>query len=559
MKFARNIIMPTSKTNRIALIASAFVIIALVLFALLRDNADAITLNQANSLLQSKSVKKVIVTKEYVYLKTDNGYYKIASSQVTPRMFVDYKVEVGNESNIIIYILFLVLFLGLGSLLVKFLQNRGLLGNLNFKSAENTSATSSSLELSSPIEAIKSDVSFDDIGGISDVKIELEEIIDFMKNPKRYKNFGARMPRGVLLVGPPGVGKTMIAKAVANAADVPFFYQSGASFVQIYVGMGAKRVHELFAAAKKNAPAIIFIDEIDAVGKKRDGQRNDEREATLNQLLTEMDGFEGSSGVIVIAATNKIDVLDSALLRAGRFDRRVFVELPTKKEREAILLKYLQKVPHELDVKVIANMTVGFNGAALAALVNEAALLALRQNDFHVTIEHFFQVKDKVMFGKKKLQMLNEKQKAYRIRYQAGKVVVATYFDLPFEKLMLSNEKLTPATDEPFIKEELEARVKMLIAGSVACDMKFNEHASSAKSDLDEAKEITFKMCQEYGMGTAIIPEENEEEFMLKRLYEETALLLESLGEVVENVESVLQERESITKDEVKKYINAIF
>ncbi|HFB53163.1 MAG TPA: AAA family ATPase, partial [Sulfurimonas autotrophica] len=549
----------TSKTNRIALIVSAFVIIALVLFALLRDNADAITLNQANSLLQNKSVKKVIVTKEYVYLKTDNGYYKIASSQVTPRMFVDYKVEVGNESNIIIYILFLVLFLGLGSLLIKFLQNKGMFGALNFKSTENTTATSSSLELSSPIEAIKSDVSFDDIGGISDVKIELEEIIDFMKNPKRYKNFGARMPRGVLLVGPPGVGKTMIAKAVANAADVPFFYQSGASFVQIYVGMGAKRVHELFAAAKKNAPAIIFIDEIDAVGKKRDGQRNDEREATLNQLLTEMDGFEGSSGVIVIAATNKIDVLDSALLRAGRFDRRVFVELPTKREREAILLKYLQKVPHELDVKVIANMTVGFNGAALAALVNEAALLALRQNDFHVTIEHFFQVKDKVMFGKKKLQMLNERQKAYRIRYQAGKVVVATYFDLPFEKLMLSNEKLTPATDEPFIKEELEARVKMLIAGSVACDMKFNEHASSAKSDLDEAKEITFKMCQEYGMGTAIIPEENEEEFMLKRLYEETALLLESLGEVVENVEGVLQERESITKDEVKKYINAIF
>ncbi|SFV67345.1 Cell division protein FtsH [hydrothermal vent metagenome] len=552
--------MPISKSNRIVLIVSAFAIIALVLFALLRDNADAITLHQANSLLQNKQVKKVIVTKKYVYLKTVHGYYKIASSQVTPRMFVNYKVEVENESDILIYILSLVLFFGLGTLFIKFLQNRGILRSVEFKSSEqSTNKMQSSLALNGPIEAIKSDVSFDDIGGISDVKIELEEIIDFMKNPKRYKNFGARMPRGVLLVGPPGVGKTMIAKAVANAADVPFYYQSGASFVQIYVGMGAKRVHELFAAAKKNAPAIIFIDEIDAVGKKRDGQRNDEREATLNQLLTEMDGFEGSSGVIVIAATNKIDVLDSALLRAGRFDRRVFVELPTKKEREAILLKYLDKVPHELDVKVIAGMTVGFNGAALAALVNEAALLALRQNDFHVTIEHFFQVKDKVMFGKKKLQMLGEKQKAYRITYQAGKVVVATYFDLPFEKLMLSNEKLTPATDEPFIKEELEARVKMLIAGSVACDMKFDAHASSAKSDLDEAKEITLKMCQEYGMGSAIIPEEKEEEFMLKRLYEETKLLLESLGEVVSNVESVLQERESITKEEVKKYINEIF
>jgi ATP-dependent metalloprotease FtsH len=551
--------MPTSKTNRIALVASAFIIIALILFAILRDNADAITLSQANDLLQNKQVTKVIVTKEYVYLKTKNGFYKIASSQVTPRMFVDYKVEVGSESNILVYILFLVLFLGLGSLVVKFLQSKGIFSTLHFTTKSNEAANSSSLEINAPIEAIKSDVSFDDIGGISDVKIELEEIIDFMKNPKRYKNFGARLPRGVLLVGPPGVGKTMIAKAVANAADVPFYYQSGASFVQIYVGMGAKRVHELFAAAKKNAPSIIFIDEIDAVGKKRDGQRNDEREATLNQLLTEMDGFEGSSSVIVVAATNKIDVLDPALLRAGRFDRRVFVELPTKRERESILMKYLAKVPHELDVKVIANMTVGFNGAALAALVNEAALLALRQNDFHVTLEHFYQVKDKVMFGKKKLQMLNDKQKAYRITYQAGKVIVATYYDLPFEKLMLSNEKLTPATDEPFIKQELEARVKMLIAGSVACDMKFNEHASSAKDDLDEAKEITHKMSQEYGMGSSIIPEANEEEFMLKRLYEETTLLLESLEEVMQNVERVLQDRESITKEEVKKYINEIF
>jgi ATP-dependent metalloprotease FtsH len=553
----RIVIMLTSKTNRIALIASAFVIIILVLFAILRDNADFITLNQANSLLQDKSVKKVVATKEYVYLKTDNGYYKIASSEVSPQMFVDYKVEVGGESNILIYILFLVLILGLGSLAYKFLQNRGLFSNISFQS--NKMGTETSLDMSSSIEAIKSDVSFDDIGGISDVKLELEEIIDFMKNPKRYKNFGARLPKGVLLVGPPGVGKTMIAKAVANAADVPFYYQSGASFVQIYVGMGAKRVHELFLAANKNAPSIIFIDEIDAVGKKRDGQRNDEREATLNQLLTEMDGFEGSNGVIVLAATNKIDVLDSALLRAGRFDRRIFVELPTKREREAILMKYLAKIPHELDVKIVANMTVGFNGAALAALVNEAALLALRRSDFHITLEHFYDVKDKVMFGKKKLQMLNDKQKEYRITYQAGKVIVATYYDLPFEKLMLSNEKLTPLTDEPFIKQELEARVKMLIAGIATCDMKFQEHASSAKVDLDEAKDITLKMCQEYGMGTSLLPDDDEQEIILKRLYEETIGLLESLTEVIRNVESVLLERESITKEEVKKYINAIF
>ncbi|OHD85337.1 MAG: AAA family ATPase, partial [Sulfuricurvum sp. RIFCSPLOWO2_02_43_6] len=362
----------------------------------------------------------------------------------------------------------------------------------------------------------------------------------------------------VLLVGPPGVGKTMIAKAVAAEADVPFFYQSGASFVQIYVGMGAKRVSELFSAAKKNAPAIIFIDEIDAVGKKREGGRNDEREGTLNQLLTEMDGFEETSGIVVIAATNNIDVMDAALLRAGRFDRRIFVELPTASEREAILQKYLRHIPNDLSIAEIAKMTVGFNGASLATLVNEASLLAIRQHDFQVTIEHFHQVKDKVMFGKKKLQILSQEQKRYRITYQAAKVICATYFDLPFEKLLLSNEKLTPSTDEPLIKHELESRVKMLLAGIVACNIKYNEHASSAKGDLDEAKEIVDKMIKDYGMGSSLIPTDNEKEILMKKLYDETRNLLESLQDVMKYVENVLNERESITKADVKKQLDEI-
>ncbi len=543
-----------SKTNRIALYVSAFVVVALILFAALRDNADPITLKEATKLLSEHQVKDVIATKEYVYLKTSDNFYKIASSQVNPKMFIDYKVEIQTGSSIIVYILFLILFLGLGTLLYRWWQKRE-----SYPSTHNLSESSSLLpQNSSSIEPIKSDVTFDDIGGISDVKIELEEIIDFMKNPKRYKNFGARMPRGVLLVGPPGVGKTMIAKAVAHEAGVPFYYQSGASFVQIYVGMGAKRVHELFSAAKKNSPSIIFIDEIDAVGKKRDGQRNDEREATLNQLLTEMDGFEGSSGVIVLAATNKIDVLDSALLRAGRFDRRIFVELPTKKERESILSKYLQKVPHELDVKAVANMTVGFNGAALAALVNEAALLSLRENDFQVTIEHFHHVKDKVMFGKKKLKMLSDEQKKYRITYQSGKVLSATYFDLPFEKLMLSNEKLTPNVDEPLIKHELESRIKMHLAGIVACSIKYNEHSSSAKDDLDEAKELIEKMINKYGMGSSLISSQAEEEVIMNRLYGECTVLLEKMSHVMQSIEKILYERESITKSEVKKLINEV-
>lgn len=546
--------MPNSKTNRILLYVSTFIIIALVLFAILRDNASDITLYNAQKILDNHSVKSVTITKDYVYLKTDNEFYKIASSQVTPKMFVDYKVEVDSGSSVIVYILFGVLFLGIGTLLLRWWQKHSPL----FEGVGTQSASRVDIAQNTAVEAIKSDVKFSDIGGISDVKIELEEIIDFMKNPKRYKNFGARMPRGVLLVGPPGVGKTMIAKAVAHEAGVPFFYQSGASFVQIYVGMGAKRVHELFHAAKNNAPSIIFIDEIDAVGKKRDGQRSDEREATLNQLLTEMDGFENQSGIIVIAATNKIEVLDSALLRSGRFDRRVFVELPTKRERASILEKYLNKIPHDLDVMSVANMTVGFNGASLAALVNEAALLALRQNDFQVNIEHFHQVKDKVMFGKKKLQMLSDKQKEYRVTYQAAKAITATYFDLPFEKLMLSNEKLTPTTNEPLIKHELEARVKMLLAGMVASDMKYGEHASSAKVDLDEAKELVNKMLQDYGMGSSLISVKEEDITLIGRLYNETKLLLESMNGAIKGVEEILNERESITKLDVKKEIDAL-
>lgn len=546
--------MAGSKSNKVALFASAFLVIILVLFAILRDNSESITLKEATKILENKSVKSVISSKEYVYLKTDKNIYKIASSQINPAMLANYKVIAKGGLDVVIYLLFTVLFLGFGTLFFSWFQKKK---SLKIQS-ENETKYKSSLEQTQPIQSIKSDVTFNDIGGISDVKIELEEIIDFMKKPKRYKSFGARMPRGVLLVGPPGVGKTMIAKAVAHEAGVPFYYQSGASFVQIYVGMGAKRVHELFVAAKNNSPSIIFIDEIDAVGKKRDGQRNDEREATLNQLLTEMDGFENSSGVIVIAATNKIDVLDSALLRAGRFDRRVFVELPTKKERASILTKYLDKVPHELDVNSVANMTVGFNGASLAALVNEASLLAIRQHDFQVTIEHFHQVKDKVMFGKKKLQMLSEEQKRYRVTYQAAKVICATYFDLPFEKLLLSNEKLTPSTDEPLIKHELESRIKMLLAGIVACNIKYNEHASNAKSDLDEAKEIVERMIQEYGMGSSLIASEQEKEIMMKKLYDETRNLLESLQNVMKYVEGVLNERESITKADVKKQLNEV-
>ncbi len=544
-----------SKFNNIALYASAFFIIVLIIFAVFRDTSKPITLNDAEVILQNHTVTNVVATKEYVYLQTKDAIFKIASSQVMPSMFADYKVEIEEGYSLLTTLFYIIVFLGLFSYAFRWVQKNGF--PLRPKIVQKSDATLA-MTSNEPIQAIKPNISFDDIGGISEVKVELSEIIDFMKNPKRYRSFGARMPRGVLLVGPPGVGKTMIAKAVAHEAGVPFFYQSGASFVQIYVGMGAKRVHELFMAAKKNAPAIVFIDEIDAVGKKRDGNRNDEREATLNQLLTEMDGFEASSDIIVIAATNKIDVLDSALLRAGRFDRRIFVDLPTKHERTSIIEKYLSTVAHETDIEVLSNMTVGFNGASLAALVNEAALLCLRQNNTLVTMEHFYAVKDKVVFGKRKLLMLSDEQKAHRICYQAAKALVATLYKVDFEKLLLSSETMTPPVTTPLLKHEMESRIRMLLAGIAGCELKFGEHSSSAKTDLDEAKQSVKEMIGKFGMGETLLGVSGQEEILLQKLYTQTKETLEGFGDVSSMIEAILYENESITKTQIEEKLDGL-
>ena len=540
-----NITWPNFNRNQLILLASGGIILLLLLYALLRDSSDIVSLDEATHIIQFNRIEKAVMDSQYLYLSTlDKSVVKIPISNISPQLTAHLKIEVKRENG---WVWFIFIFALIGGAVWWVMKNR--LGEI-FQPKEVSASKSEASEphSTSAPTPVKSNVRFSDIGGIGDVKEELEEIIDFLRNPKRYYNFGARMPRGVLLVGPPGVGKTMIAKAVAAEADVPFFYQSGASFVQIYVGMGAKRVHELFAAAKKNAPSIIFIDEIDAVGKKREGGRNDEREGTLNQLLTEMDGFEETSGIVVIAATNNIDVMDGALLRAGRFDRRIFVELPTAAERVSIIEKYLHTIPHELSIDEIAKMTVGFNGASLAALVNEAALLCLRNNEFQVTMEHFLAVKDKVMLGKKRLAILSEKQRHHQARYQAGKTFMATWFDLPFEKITLSNDTITPPTAEPLLKHEIEAHIRIHLAGLIACELRFKEHASNASHDIAIARELATSMVNDYGMGNSLIASEGEVEGLLKRLYDETHILLERYDRSVNKIDDILSEYEHISK-----------
>lgn len=542
-----NITWPNFNRNQLILIVSGGIVLLLLLFALLRDSGDTVTLEEAAKLIETNQVEKAFSDNGYTYFTTKNeGVVKIASSQLPPDLTANLVIEPKSGNGWIWFFLFFAVIGGAG-----FWAWKNRLGFEDDTPIEVPVVKAAAAEPEAPstnVVPAKSTVRFSDIGGIGDVKEELEEIIDFLRNPKRYYSFGARMPRGVLLVGPPGVGKTMIAKAVAAEADVPFFYQSGASFVQIYVGMGAKRVSELFSAAKKNAPAIIFIDEIDAVGKKREGGRNDEREGTLNQLLTEMDGFEETSGIVVIAATNNIDVMDAALLRAGRFDRRIFVELPTASEREAILQKYLRHIPNDLSVSDVAKMTVGFNGASLAALVNEAALLCMRQKEIQVKLEHFLAVKDKVMFGKKKIAMLSDEQRRYQVRYQAGKVFAATWFDLPYEKITLTNDAITPPTAEPQLRHEIEAHVRVHLAGIASSHLRFGEHASNASHDLSVAKDLVHAMVYEYGMGSSVLPSEEDEAKLMDRLYTEMSTLLERNEKILAKFEAILDEYEHISK-----------
>ena len=367
-------------------------------------------------------------------------------------------------------------------------------------------------------------VTFTDVAGVNEAKEELEEIIDFLKDPKKFQRLGGKIPKGVLLMGPPGTGKTLLARAVAGEADVPFFSMSGSDFVEMFVGVGASRVRDLFEQGKKNAPCIIFIDEIDAVGRHRGaglGGGHDEREQTLNALLVEMDGFESTEGVILISATNRPDVLDPALLRPGRFDRRIVVNAPDVRGREGILKVHTAKIPQasDVDLAVLARSTPGFSGADLANLVNEAALRAARFNKMKVEMADFEFAKDKVMMGSERRSLvMSEEEKRITAYHEAGHALVAVLVPEadPLHKvtiiprgMALGLTQQLPLEDRyTYSRSYLEANLRVLMGGRIAEEIVFGSErmTTGAGNDLERCTELARKMVCEWGMSERMGP-----------------------------------------------------
>ncbi len=425
------------------------------------------------------------------------------------------------------------------------------------------------------VEPEKVKVTFNDVAGIEEVKEELKEVVDFLRNPRRFQKIGARIPRGVLLYGPPGTGKTLLAKAVAGEAGVPFFSISGSDFVEMFVGVGAARVRDLFANAKKNAPCIVFVDELDAVGRQRGaglGGGHDEREQTLNQLLVEMDGFDPNEGVIIIAATNRPDILDPALLRPGRFDRRVAVPPPDVVGREAILRVHVKGKPidKDVDLELLARRTPGFVGADLANLVNEAALLAARKGREVVKMEDFEEAIDKVIAGpERKHMVISEKEKQIVAYHEAGHALVARALPntdpvhkisiIPRGNMALGYTLQLPTEDRYLLsKQELLERLAVLLGGRVAEEIVFKDVTTGAQDDLKRATDIAREMVCEYGMSEILGPltlgRKHKEVFLGRDIAEDRNYSEEIAYTIDKEVRSIIDQAYEKAQELINRY-----
>ena len=497
--------------------------------------------------LDSESVRKeVIIPSIDSFMNTATNYMVDGNFNVVQEEESIFSVILSIFSPFVILIIFLLFWLLL----------------MNPNQGQNKGTNSFGRSRARMINAAddKSKVTFKDVAGVDEEKEELQEIVEFLKSPKKFTDMGARIPKGVLLVGQPGTGKTLLAKAVAGEAGVPFFFISGSDFVEMFVGVGASRVRDLFEQAKKNAPCIIFIDEIDAVGRQRGaglGGGHDEREQTLNQLLVEMDGFSTNEGVIVLAATNRPDVLDKALLRAGRFDRQIVVSNPDVKARQQILEVHARKkrLADDVDLSIIARNTAGFAGADLENVLNEAALLAARRNKHEIGMDEVEDAMVKVTMGpEKKSKVISDKEKKLVAFHEAGHAVVSSF--LPTQDVVHQISIIPrgmaggytmyrPSEDKSFMsKSEMEENIVSLLGGRVAESLVLGDVSTGASNDIERASKIARAMVTKYGMsdrlGTITFGSGDEEVFLGRDFAKERNYSEETSGIIDEEVKRII-------------------
>ncbi len=605
-----------SKIIRTVLSWGAVIVAAVIIMQVTKDpgsNSTEVSFNIYEDLLNADKIESAKVVKtdinDYVFegtlnekefldgIKTDKISVVLVETMIQDQAKIwtekGIKFQIVKESNewmtVLIGIIPWILIIGVWILFMRRMQagGGGSRGIFNFGKSKAKLISETQIK-----------VTFRDVAGADEAKQELQEIIEFLKEPTKFQKLGGKIPRGVLLLGPPGTGKTLLARAVAGEAGVPFFSISGADFVEMFVGVGASRVRDLFEQGKKNAPCIIFIDEIDAVGRHRGaglGGGHDEREQTLNALLVEMDGFEQNSGVIIIAATNRPDVLDPALLRPGRFDRQVVVDRPDVKGREGILKVHTRKIPltSEVNLKTLAKGTPGLAGAELANMVNEAALLAARKDKKKVDMSDFEEAKDKVMMGmERKSMIISEEEKKITAYHEIGHVLVAKMIPesdpvhkvtiIPRGRALGVTTYLPVDEKHTYSKEYLEATITYALGGRAAEKIIFNRFTTGAGNDIERSTNLARKMVCEWGMSEKLGPlayGKNEEEIFLGReitkqsdysemtaqeidrevkaivmkAMERAEKILKDNMELLHNLSMELLEREILDADEIEK------
>ena len=554
-----------------------WMVIALVLFTVFKQFEGKAGIGQAERVSYSEfldhvkkgRLKEAIIDERVIYATTTDEKKIKASLTYLDRHLVDdlvtsgvkFDIKAPDEQSLLFQIFIswfpMLLLIGVWVFFMRQMQGGGRGGAFSF----GRSRAKLLDENSNP-------VTFADVAGCDEAKAEVTEIVDFLRDPTKFQKLGGRMPRGVLMVGSPGTGKTLLARSIAGEAKVPFFSISGSDFVEMFVGVGASRVRDMFEQGKKNAPCIIFIDEIDAVGRQRGaglGGGNDEREQTLNQMLVEMDGFETGQGVIVIAATNRPDVLDPALLRPGRFDRQVVVPLPDIRGREQILAVHMRKVPMAPDVKgeILARGTPGFSGADLANLVNEAALYAARRNKRLVDMDDFEMAKDKIMMGAERRSMvMDDEEKKNTAYHESGHALIGKLLPksdpvhkvtiIPRGRALGVTMSLPERDKYSYDRVYLLAKIAMLFGGRIAEEVFMQQMTTGASNDFERATQMARDMVTRYGMSDALGPmvyAENEGEVFLGRSVTRTTNLSESTMQKVDNeIRRIIDEQYALAR-----------